>query len=211
LSLIASHIERISFSSCMTPPVTFYSLLLCDFHIGTINWLIKYWLYTHWWENKRKRWWWCSMTTNKRSHYAAGGFYRTEQQISYMPMLWSFDVDDTRIRLRANYNSFRCKQTALIHSLTYSMEWRLTLPFRSAEHTYCYSLSHALTFTYSSNVNWLFIIVEQRNKKEKNRSRRAHTIIQLSLSDIDYAYIYICMHMIVLFYSNIKLCTLNRF
>jgi hypothetical protein len=71
--------------------------------------------------------------------------------------------------------AFRSKQTALTHSLTYSMEWRLTLPFRSAEHTYCYSLSHALTFTYSSNVKWLFIIVEQRNKKRKNSSRHAHT------------------------------------
>jgi hypothetical protein len=90
------------------------------------------------------------------------------------------------------------------------MEWRLTLSFRSTKHTYCFSLSHALTLTYSSNIKWLFIIVEQKSKKrEKNRSRHAHIFIQLSLSDIDYAYV--CMYMIVLFHSNIKLCTSNRF
>jgi hypothetical protein len=107
--------------------------------------------------------------------------------------------------------AFRSKQTALIHSLIYSMERRLILPFRSAERTYCYSPSHALTFTYSSNVKWLFIIVEQRNKKrKKNRSRRTHTLRQLSLSDIDYVYI-LYIYMIVLFHSKIKLCTPNRF
>ena len=56
-----------------------------------------------------------------------------------------------------------------------------------------------------------------RRKKRRNRSRRArthtHTFIQLSLSDIDYAsqYVYMYLSMIVLFHSNIKLCTSNRF
>jgi hypothetical protein len=72
------------------------------------------------------------------------------------------------------------------------MERRLTLPFRSVKHTYCYSSSHALTLTYSSNVKWLFIIVEQKSKKKKEEIEvdvHTHTFIQLSLSDIDYAYI----------------------
>lgn len=151
------------------------------------------------------------MTTNKRSHYAAGGFLLNwATNIMYadvVDLLMSMTLAHARALITT---AFRSKQTVLIHSLTYSMKRRLTLPFRSTKHTYCYSSSHALTLTYSSNVKWLFIIVEQRSKKrKKNRSRHAHTIIYNYHCPTSIMHIYI--YMIVLFYSNIKLCTSNRF
>jgi hypothetical protein len=152
------------------------------------------------------------MTTNRRSHYAAGRFLS-----NWATNIMHADVVDllmsmTLARVRALITTaFRSKQTSLIHSLTYSMERWLTLPFRSAKHTYCYSLSHALTLTYSSNVKWLFIIVEQRSKKRKNRSRRARTHSYNYHCPTSIMHIYIYIYMIVLFHSNIKLCTSNRF
>ena len=86
-------------------------VFLCEFHIGTINCLIKYWLYTHIDESKREKEKDGSMTTKekekeKKSHLAAGGFTdQTEQQTSDPSWCscWSFHVDDTC--LNPNYHT----------------------------------------------------------------------------------------------------------
>ena len=170
----------------LAPPVTFYSLAAVQLHIGTINWLIKYWLYTHGWEKTRKTWWQHDNESEKSLCRREVSLSQTEQQD-----IMHTDIVDLLMSMTLTLacalitTAFRSKQTVLIHSLTSPIESWLILLFRSTERTYCYSSSHALTFTYFSNVKWLFIIVEQRNKKRKKTTMTATrvctTILHYSL------------------------------
>jgi hypothetical protein len=64
--------------------------------------------------------------------------------------------------------AFRGKQTALIHSLTYSMQRRLTLPFRSAEYTHTVALQvMRLRSLIRPMLNDFLLLSNKETRKEK--------------------------------------------